>query len=227
LVWIILGILLFFISYFTVTFISPELSIISFIFVILFAIPSFYYLYKDSKKATYLLISLSIFAYTIETIGILTGFPYSNFYYTDLIGPKIGVTPLSLPFAFIPLVIGAMYFGLKQTKTWKKILTATTILVLSDLVLDPGAVAINLWIFEINGLYYGVPFVNFLGWILAGIIASTIFLKFEKKQLSKNILISFYLTITFWTGVAFWLKLTIPLIIGIIMSIILIKELKK
>ena len=217
--WIILAIILFFASYFTVTFMDPNLAIISMISVILFALPSYYYLFKSTRNWLKIIISISILAYIIETIGILTGFPYTSFEYTELMGYKIlGVTPIALPFAFVPLVIGAVYLAQNLRKTWKKIMLAVAILVITDLILDPAAVSLGIWIWEINGLYYGVPFVNFLGWILTGTISVLIFRHFETKKIKKESLASLYLTVSFWTGAAMWLNLWIPFIIGIIFT---------
>ncbi|MFT4311342.1 MAG: carotenoid biosynthesis protein [Candidatus Woesearchaeota archaeon] len=218
-VWIILAIFLFFASYFTVTFIEPNLAIISFIAVILFALPSYYYLFKSTRNWLKIIISISILAYIIETIGILTGFPYTPFEYTELMGYKIlGVTPLALPFAFVPLVIGAIYLSQHLKKTWKKITLAVAILVITDLILDPAAVALNIWIWEINGVFYGVPFLNFIGWIFTGTLAVLIFRYFETNKIKKETLTSLYLTVSFWTGATMWLNLWIPFIIGLIFT---------
>lgn len=218
-VWIILAILLFFLSYFTVTFMDPSLSFVSVISVILFALPSFYYLFKSSKNWLKIILSISLLAYIIETIGILTGFPYTFFEYTDLMGPKIlGITPFALPFAFVPLVIGAIYLAQNLKKSWQKIMVAVSFLVIADLILDPAAVALNIWTWEISGVYYGVPFLNFLGWVFTGTLAVLIFRYFETKKIRKEALSSLYLTTSFWTGATMWLNLWIPFSIGLIFT---------
>ncbi len=189
------------------------------------AMPSFYYLFKNSKKAVYLILALSLFAITIETIGILTGFPYTQFEYTELMGYKLfGLTPITLPFAFVPLVIGSMYFGLKQKNNYAKIAISTLILVLIDLILDPAATKLKIWEWQIQGLYYGVPAINFLGWLFSGLIASTIFVKLENKPLPKETLTSLYLITSFWTGACLWLGLWIPFILGFSFLIVQTKQ---
>lgn len=225
-VWIILAIALFFLSYFTVTFISPELGIISAISLLLFAAPSIYYL-KKNKKTILSITLIGLFAYIIETTSILTGFPYTKFVYTELIGPKIfGIVPLMLPFAFLPLVIGAAYFGHKQRNKYLKYIVPISILVITDLVLDPAAVALKIWVWDINGTYYGVPFINFLGWIFTSFISLKIFYKYNTQKIHKKVTISLFLTLAFWTGATVWLQLWIPFIIGIIITTIIGKELK-
>lgn len=228
LVWPVLGFFLFFASYFTVRFIEPSLATVSAISITFFALPSFYFLQKENKKAWLIILIIGLFAYLIETIGILTGFPYSPFVYSDLIGPKwFGVTPVFLPLAFVPLVIGAGYFALKQKTVLKKYLVGIGILVLADLILDPAAVALGIWIWEWQGGFYGVPWVNFLGWILSGAISMWLFFQFQKQPLQKETTTSLLLILWFWTGATLWLSLWIPFMIGLVFSGVLTYELLK
>jgi putative membrane protein len=44
-----------------------------------------------------------------------------------------------------------------------------------DLVLDPGAVAIGFWIYPDGGLYYGVPWSNYAGWVLSATVSVALF----------------------------------------------------
>lgn len=50
------------------------------------------------------------------------------------------------------------------------LLLATACTVLLDLIMDPGAVALGFWSWVIPGRYYGVPAVNFTGWLLSGVV---------------------------------------------------------
>jgi len=218
--WMMIGLGLFVGSYGTVTYLSPALAPVSLVFLVLFALPSCLALVRFSRRGWLILLLLAVFAYLIETIGILTGFPYSRFVYTELIGPKIaGITPWGLPFAFVPLVIGAMTLSGGFSALWQKIFVAVGVLLLADLVLDPGAVALGIWVWERDGLYYGVPLVNFVGWVFSGLVASGLFIYFEKSPLPPQAAISLYLTLCFWTGVAFWLGLWIPFGLGLAVSV--------
>ena len=68
--------------------ISTEHAPISGLFIIALSLPCFYALGVSLgwKKALMLVLILSIYAIFIESFAIITGFPYSNFQYTDLIG---------------------------------------------------------------------------------------------------------------------------------------------
>lgn len=200
---------------------------------LLFAVPSFYYLYIQNKKQKTTagfqvvlgIVVVSLFAYAIETLGLLTGFPYSGFVYTDLIGFKIfDTTPLMLPFSFVPLVIGTLFLARNQKTTLRKILMSTGLLVAIDLMLDPAAVALGLWIWDSPGWYYGIPLVNFAGWVLAGFIASWLLSSFVLSDIKKEASYSLYLTLAFWTGACLWMQLWIPFIIGLGLSVYMVRE---
>jgi putative membrane protein len=101
---------------------------------------------------------------------------------------------------------------------------------ITDLVLDPGAVALNFWQYQWTGIFYGVPFMNFIGWILTGIIASILavitmgddFNKPGPRALSSSL----FLILSFWSAVCFYLGLYIPALIGVIFILYILYETK-
>jgi bisanhydrobacterioruberin hydratase len=214
--------------------INPEMSIISVIFIIGLSVPCFVamILWLGWKKGLISIITLSIYAFSIETVAIISGFPYSPFHYTDLIGMKIfGITPFTVPFAYVPLFIGCIYLASLLWKDKLKIIISCAFLVLiADMILDPAAVSLNFWSYEYSSIFYGVPLQNFIGWILTGIIAAVIGLILFKKELHNNkppaIVSSLFLIISFWTAVCFYQQLWVPSIIGVIFLIFIFKETK-
>jgi putative membrane protein len=112
----------------------------------------------------------------MENMGVLTGFPFGRYHYTDVLGPKLFL---------VPLLIGPAYFGTgylswvlanllldadKRRDVLARIavpVVATFIMVGWDLCLDPGSSTIGrIWVWHDGGPYFGVPFVNYLGWCL-------------------------------------------------------------
>lgn len=196
--------------------------IVSLLFMFLFALPSFIsFLRADYKKATITLIVLSIFSLVIESAAIHTGFPYGSFYYEDVLGPKmLGLAPLAVPLGWIPLVIASFVvvheFGIRFP-----IVSTAFLLVLIDLVIDPGAFALGIWIWKHPGIFYGVPLQNFFGWFFSGIVGAWTIKYFYGDSISKTdyalILLSLIGIMSYWSGIAYFEKLWIPMFIGIML----------
>ncbi len=215
--------------------VSPEMAPISGIFIIIMAIPCYLALIKwlGLKKALVLIVILSIYAFSIETLAIISGFPYSSFQYTELIGFRVlGYTPYTVPFAYVPLFIGCFYLAsLKTYSKWKIVLLSSFLVLAADLVLDPAAVALNFWVYSTPGIFYGVPLMNFMGWILTGFLASSIAVILLGQDLNdenkpSGIVSSLFLILIFWSAVCFYLGLFIPAIIGILFIIFILYETK-
>lgn len=125
-----------------------------------------------------LLIALTAYAYGIELVGVMTGWPYGDFQYVVDLGPMFAGVPLGLPVFFIPLVMNAyllsmLLVGAADRTRMSRLIVALALVVGIDLVLDPAAVALSFWVYLDGGIYYGVPISNFLGWLLSGTIAIT------------------------------------------------------
>lgn len=203
--------------------IKPEMAFISGIFIMIMALPSYFAIYRwlGLEKFLILVFVLSVYALAMETMALITGFPYSSFYYSDLIGYKIGgYIPYTVPFAYLPIFLGCLYLASTKTEDKLKLIISITLLVLIvDLILDPAAVALHLWIYLTPAFFYGVPLTNFLGWIFTNILASLVTITILKNDLGKPkpraMVSSLFLILCFWSAVCIYLGLIIPGILGI------------
>ncbi len=198
----------------------PELAGVSAVFVLVLWAPSAYALWRwlGFKRAALILLALGAFAVGIETFAVKTGWPYGSFDYGNKIGVKyFGVTPWTVPFAWSPLVLGAMALAARHKRSLVGLcVVATIFLILFDGVLDPGAVAQKFWHYDAGGLYYGVPISNFGGWIISGLIGAAIYYFGSGKLLDVPITLvsSVTLILAFWTSVCGFSGLWIPAILG-------------
>ena len=125
----------------------------------------------------------------LENVGVLTGFPFGRYSYSDVMGPKL---------FNVPLLIGPAYFGAGYT-SWVLAeillretdrvpdrlaifavpLVAAFIMVGWDVCFDPGSSTHDhLWIWQKGGGYFGVPLTNYLGWyftVLAFLLAFAVY----------------------------------------------------
>lgn len=204
----------------------PEMALVSSVFVLVFALPSFWALVKWLRKRGMLaLAALSIFAVGIESFAVATGFPYGHFTYGAKIGDKLfGLVPWTVPFAWTPVLLGSYALARRVARNrpkfgkWNPVFATALISTAFDLVLDPGAVLQNFWTYRAGGAFYGVPWTNFAGWILSGAVGALILHLFAQERDEsppKGLLGSLWLIALFWTSVCGWSGLWIPAAIGV------------
>ncbi len=196
--------------------IIPPLAIVG------FALPGFTELLKKYKsRGAWALLLLFVVAVSLEALSITTGFPYSQFTYADsAIGTKLfSLVPWTVPFAWVPLVLGTYALitsHLTRPSAGKVLARAALFLTAIDLCLDPIIVKLGYWHYLAGGIYYQVPFQNFLGWILSGAYATWILGSFIKwKPLSTPSLLGLLAILLFWSGAAMSTLLLLPTLAGI------------
>lgn len=144
-----------------------------------------------NKKSALLIATLTAYTYIIEIIGVSTGLPYGEFEYGVSLGPMLFDVPLALPLFFIPLVFNSYLLStLLFDFTDRRILRVPTVVlmvILIDMILDPAAVSLGLWSYS-QGIYYGVPIQNYIGWILSATIATVLIdVSFEFSKLKSRV----------------------------------------
>jgi putative membrane protein len=200
----------------------PAIATISAVFVLFFAVPSFWSLVKwlGGRRGGLALVALGAFAIGIETFAVITGYPYGQFSYGNKIGDKLfGVTPWTVPFAWTPLMLGAYAIARRNIRGGASVIIgAALITVVLDATLDPGAVSQKFWTYRYPGAYYDVPLSNFVGWIFSGLIGAAILQAFVGRDQDPpaGLLLSTWLILVFWSSVCAWSALWIPALIGII-----------
>ena len=113
----------------------------------------------------------------VENFGVLTGFPFGHYYFTDVMGPKIFQVPIFLGLAYLGMgylswtlgrvILGGSQRPLGGSRVVTLPLIAALIMVAWDLCMDPvWATVVHAWIWQQGGAYFGVPVSNFLGWYL-------------------------------------------------------------
>ena len=118
-------------------------------------------------------------SFAAEWIGESTGLIFGNYYYTDVLRPKIlGRIPVIIPLAYFMLLYPAYLISnllldgkaVAPKRTGRHLVGAAllTALIMTawDLAYDPlMTVAFEAWVWPDGGAYFGVPFHNFFGWV--------------------------------------------------------------
>jgi uncharacterized membrane protein len=118
-----------------------------------------------------------VISWSYETSSILTGFPFGHYVYADKLGPKLWLVPLLIMPAYFSMGYIAWTIGhilldrfdnqLVGAEVVLVPVLASFVMVMWDLCIDPASSTVTrAWIWRDGGGYFGVPFVNFLGWYL-------------------------------------------------------------
>ena len=127
---------------------------------------------------------------------------------------------LSLPSS--PLV--HLHFGSVSRSSRTILILSSLLFALIDMVIDPVALRGERWFlgsiyyYDAPGIHFGVPVTNYLGWIVVGLIALSIYFFFDRRlpplpahsgrSTSQRLLVGvglYYLVLAFNLSVAFWI----------------------
>lgn len=151
----------------------PILSVIT-----LFVVASLHGFARYGLKNLVVLFLLTwVISLFFEALSIQTGFPFGEYTYVKLIGPRLFEVPLIIMFAYFSMIyvswmiahILVQNFGqkLKGSGIVLVPLIATFVMVMWDLCIDPLASTLgSLWVWKERGVYFGVPLQNYFGWFL-------------------------------------------------------------
>ena len=109
----------------------------------------------------------------MELLGTKTGFPFSGYEYTGLLGYRIAnLVPILIPISWFMVAFPAYVLARRMTSgklmSW---ILGGLILTAWDLTLDPAMSDLtNYWVWDLQGPYYGMPLVNLAGWLGTGIL---------------------------------------------------------
>lgn len=116
-----------------------------------------------------------------EKIGSATGFPFGEYHYTPFLQPQLGGVPLLIPIAWFMMLPPAWAVAYSILGNYKGRFGFVAFVCLSaaaltawDLFLDPQMVRWGLWVWEQPYGYFGIPWVNFVGWVLVAMVVTAI-----------------------------------------------------
>ncbi len=110
---------------------------------------------------------VGVTGYAIEVIGVNTGLIFGAYKYGRVLGFKLWDTPLSIGVNWVLLVyttsVCVNHFFNIHTSRYIKSLVGATLMVALDVLIEPVAVAIDMWQWD----DIAVPFQNYVGWFVS------------------------------------------------------------
>jgi putative membrane protein len=153
-----------------------------------------------------------------EALGTATGFPFGAYAYTDRLGLHVLGVPALIPFAWLMMLPPAWAAARLIAGRWGgAAFTVASALALTawDLFLDPQMVGWGLWVWRSGGGYFGIPWSNYLGWLL---VAAIITLLVRPDSLPSGPLLLVYIVTWLLSsiGLAFFWGLPGPALVGFV-----------
>jgi putative membrane protein len=192
-------------------------------------LPCILALYRQigGRKTLLTVLGFGIISIIVEASAVLTGFPYGHFNYSSRLGFLLfGLVPPSLALGYIPILIGSITVAsqLEPVNRLRFACLGTIFNMLVDMVVDPASVSNGFWAWETPGAYYGVPLVNFLGWLLTGFVYINIFYQIagDRLPLNSKTSISLILVLSVWSSYLIQKSLLFPGVLGVLLLFLLV-----
>ena len=114
-------------------------------------------------------------AVLVEAIGLATGFPYGEYRYGDVLGPRLLGVPFLVPLAWLMMAWPSWVLAARLARRpVARVAVAAAVFAAWDVVLDPQMVQAGYWTWAhprpgLPGIET-VPLTNLGGWLLAGLL---------------------------------------------------------
>lgn len=123
--------------------------------------------------------AVPLLGWLVEVVGQASGFPFGSYQYTPLLQPQLAGVPVLIPLAWLMMMPPAWAMALVIAGAqpgWRARVRRAAVAALAftawDLFLDPQMVAWNAWVWAVPGVYFGIPLLNFAGWLLVAFCVS-------------------------------------------------------
>lgn len=110
-----------------------------------------------------------------ELAGTTVGLPFGPYHYTNGLGTKwLGHVPVLIPVSWFYMALPSYAIAMRRfplpSQRIRRVAVASLVLLSWDLVLDPAmSLVTQYWIWGTAGPYYGMPFINLVGWFATGV----------------------------------------------------------
>lgn len=138
-------------------------------------------LYQGIRQGTWIVPFIFFGSIAVETLGVKTGFPFSEYVYAEAFGPTVFGVPVTIGAAWLA-VIGSSFavarlFAFRHNILWLVPILAVWL----DMAIDPVAANVKgYWEWANDGLYYNIPTQNFIGWFGLSLIFSWLLQRHER-----------------------------------------------
>lgn len=154
---------------------------------------------KNKPYFAFLIICI-VLGFSIEVIGVKTGFIFGEYNYSNVLGPRLLDVPIIIGLNWVILVYcsGILAKSLVQN-IYIRAFIGSSLMTLLDFFIEPVAVALNFWQWEAES----IPMKNYLAWFVFSYALVFLYLKILPNSSNPIairlllIIISFFILLNF------------------------------
>jgi lycopene beta-cyclase len=124
---------------------------------------------------------VAVLSWVAEALGSYTGFPFGPYQYTNALQPQLFHVPLLIPLAWLmmlpPSWAVAQALTSRIDSRWQTpafIALSALAMTAWDFLLDPQMVTWGLWEWAVPSGFFGIPWINFLGWFMVSALITVV-----------------------------------------------------
>ena len=127
---------------------------------------------RSHRKLPLMLVLGFAIGLAFEAVGVATGLPFGRYRYVALDTARILDVPVVVPVMWGVFSATAYLAARPIARGVWLVLLASALMVILDLALDPAMTSWRAWVWEggWGPTWHGVPFSNFLGWLLVSLV---------------------------------------------------------
>jgi len=134
-------------------------------------------------KTILLFVFIMIISWLVEAAGVNTGVIFGSYKYGSGLGPGLAGTPFLIGLNWLFLVYTTSIIASKLTRSpVPAIITASLLMIVYDLAMEPAAPILDLWQFEDGP----APLLNYVSWFIISLVLHTI-IKISKAEFSNRL----------------------------------------
>jgi len=148
------------------------------------------------------LLSIYSLGLGIEILGVQTGFPFGEYTYGSILGPKIAGTPLLIGVNWVLVIVGSITAARRLFPTAPKILRtaiSASLALFLDILIEPVAVALDMWTWTSGE----IPRSNYIAWWILAAVFSYIYQKWGNTSAHWVVIVVFIWLIIFFSSLNF------------------------
>ena len=126
-------------------------------------------------------VSILALSWAAEVIGSHTGIPFGKYNYTNTLQPQVLNVPLQIPLGWLMMlppswgVARAIADRINPRWQFPAFVGLSALAMTAwDLFLDPMMVTWEMWLWDNPGRFFGIPWMNYLGWLLVSALITII-----------------------------------------------------